>query len=200
MVVKTKKVYQFKIILKDIKPKIWRKIQVPEEYSFWDLHVAIQNAMGWGGYHLHQFVIMDPKYGEESWIGIPSDDEFIGAPTTIAGWKKFIRNYFPKQGCDRCCYEYDFGDGWEHDVKLEKILPAVPGFKYPICIDGARACPPEDCGGIGGYENFLEAISNPRHEEHKSMLEWVGGSFDPEEFDLQNVCFENPKKALEGML
>jgi hypothetical protein len=83
-------------------------------------------------------------------------------------------------------YEYDFGDSWEHEIVVEKVLPAVEGIRYPICIAGKRACPPEDCGGVGGYERMLDIIANPKHEEHAEMLEWLGGSFDPEAFDLGN--------------
>ena len=115
-------------------------------------------------------------------------------PPTYPSWKEFIRDYFPENIYDCCYYEYDFGDGWVHEIKLEKILPVMPDCKYPICIDGERACPPEDCGGVGGYEDFLKIIKSPRHKEHKSTLEWVGGSFDPKKFDSQKVHFDNPKK------
>lgn len=190
-----KNIYQFKITLEGIEPKIWRRIQVLENYSFWDLHVAIQDAMGWLDYHLHEFIIIDPKYGEESHIGIP--DEAEGSYLTYntdAGWEKFIRHYFFLKNFDKCQYKYDFGDGWTHKIKLEKILPVAFGYKYPICLDGERACPPEDCVGIGGYENFLEIIRDPRHEEHENMLTWVGGKFDAEKFDPQKIDFANPKE------
>lgn len=192
---KTKHIYEFKITLLDVKPKVWRRIQVPEEYNFWGLHVAIQNAMGWTDSHLHQFRVMNPKDGTESYLGIPNGEEFFGdLPTTIAGWKKDIRDYFSIK--DNACgyYEYDFGDGWMHEVKLEKILPAIPGCKYPICTAGKNACPPEDCGGVYGYKGFLKIINNPRHEEHQSMLEWVDGEFDPKKFEPQKVYFDNPSR------
>ena len=91
-------------------------------------------------------------------------------------------------------YTYDFGDNWEHKIPLEKILPRDKNIEYPACIAGKRACPPEDCGGIWGYEEFLEAINNPDHEEHEEMLEWVGGEFDPEHFDVSEVSFDDPDK------
>jgi hypothetical protein len=201
MVSKPKQIYQFKITLHDIEPKIWRRIQVPENYSFWDLHVAIQDAMGWTDSHLHQFIIIDPKNSEEVYIGIPGDEAFAGElPEMLAGWKEFISDYFSEKNYNRCCYEYDFGDGWEHEVTLEKILPSIPDIKYPICTGGERACPPEDCGGVPGYENFLEIIADPEHDEHASMMEWVGGEFDPERFDCQKIHFDNPKKRLKGIL
>ena len=198
MTSKLKQIYQFKITLEDIEPKIWRRIQVPEKYSFWDLHVAIQDSMGWTDSHLHQFKLLIPICAEEIHIGIPCDEDIYAGdlPPVIAGWEKFIKDRFSMS--NNCCfYEYDFGDGWTHEIKLEKILPAAVGCKYPICISGERACPPEDCGGTHGYENFLEVIGDPEHYDHKSMLEWVGGKFDPEKFDPKKVYFDNPKERWE---
>jgi hypothetical protein len=190
-----KNVYQFKITLEEIEPKIWRQIQVPENYSFWDLHVAIQDAMGWLDYHLHEFIIIDPRYGEKSHIGIPDEEEGSYLTyNTDPGWKRFIRHYFSLKNFNKCQYTYDFGDDWVHKIKLEKILPAIPGCKYPICLDGERACPPEDCGGTGGYENLLEIIKDQQHEEHESMLTWVGGKFDPEKFNPQEINFADPRE------
>jgi len=94
-------------------------------------------------------------------------------------------------------YRYDFGDNWEHTIVLEKILPRKAGIKYPVCIAGERACPPEDCGGTDGYFDFLEAIKNPFHERHKEMLCWVGGKFDPDLFDPAKVKFDNPAKRFK---
>jgi pRiA4b ORF-3-like protein len=91
-------------------------------------------------------------------------------------------------------YEYDFGDGWEHELTLEAILPRQPGQKYPLCIDGARACPPEDCGGVYGYENLLTVLQDPTNEEHQSMIEWLGGRFDPDRFDASRVKFDDPAR------
>lgn len=200
MTKKSSQIYQFKITLEDITPKIWRRILVPENYSFWDLHVAIQCAMGWTDSHLHQFTIIDPKDGEECYIGMPDDESFIGdAPTVKLEQKEIINNYFTADDCE-CCYEYDFGDCWTHNIRLEKVLPAMSDCKYPICTAGKRACPPEDCGGIYGYEEFLAAIQDPKHEEHENMLEWVGGNFDPDEFDTQKVHFKDPKKRWKEYL
>ncbi len=193
MAEKFKSVYQFKITLKNVKSPVWRRIQVPDNYSFYDLHVAIQDAMGWSDYHLHEFRVIDPKYGEEIAIGIP-DDEGFSDQEIAPGWKKLIRKYFSEKYCNTCSYLYDFGDGWEHKIKLEKILPVMPEFSYPLCIDGKRACPPEDCGGFSGYSRFLQIICDPNHEDHQSMLDWIGGEFDPEEFNPQEVVFDNPKE------
>ncbi len=90
----------------------------------------------------------------------------------------------------RFIYEYDFGDGWEHEILVEKILPPEEGVRYPVCLAGKRACPPEDCGGTPGYAHFLEAIRNPGHEEHDELLQWVGDSFDLEAFDLDEINYK----------
>jgi len=183
-------VYQFKITLRDIKPPIWRRIQVPETYTFWDLHVAIQDAMGWSDYHLHEFEMVDPSTGLKVNIGMPDED--FGREILL-GWKQKIADYFSVENRS-ADYTYDFGDNWEHIIKLEKILPRDKNVDYPICIAGKRACPPEDCGGIWGYENFLEIINDPDNEEYQDMIEWVGGEFDPEHFDVKEVSFDDPDK------
>jgi hypothetical protein len=186
-------VYQFKISLNDVSPPIWRRIQVPESYTFWDLHVAIQDAMGWLDCHLHQFEVINPKYGEHDLIGMP-DGEW-DSEEVFSGWKTPIKRYFSLVN-KKANYDYDFGDGWRHKILLEKIMPAVPLVEYPICIAGKRACPPEDCGGPWGYQNFLEIIANPKHEEYSSMMEWVGGEFHPEIFFVSSVHFDDPKERL----
>jgi len=183
-------VSQFKITLRDIKPPIWRRIQIPETYTFWDLHVAIQDAMGWSDYHLHEFEMGGPSTGLKVNIGIPDED--FGREI-LPGWKQKITDYF-SMGNRLAEYIYDFGDNWEHIIKLEKIFPRDKNIDYPICIDGKRACPPEDCGGIWGYENFLEIINDPDNEEYEDMIEWVGGEFDPEHFDVKEVSFDDPDK------
>ncbi|GFP27560.1 plasmid pRiA4b ORF-3 family protein [Candidatus Hakubella thermalkaliphila] len=187
-------VYQFKITLKRVRPPIWRRIQVPETYTFWDLHVAIQDAMDWSDYHLHQFELVNPSTGIEMEIGIPEDEfESVFGRETLPGWKQKIAKWFSMEN-RLANYIYDFGDDWEHTVKLEKILPRENGVNYPICVGGKRACPPEDCGGVWGYEDLLEIIKNPNHEEHEEMMEWLGGEFDPEHFDVEDVSFDDPDK------
>jgi hypothetical protein len=181
-------VYQFKITLQGVKPPIWRRIQVPETYTFWDLHVAIQDAMGWSDCHLHEFRFADPSTEEEVNIGIPNEDY---GTEVLPEWEQKIADLFSR-GNKLAGYIYDFGDNWEHRIQLEKILPREEGVAYPMCIKGKRACPPEDCGGIWGYEDFLEAMRNPDHEEHESILEWFGGEYDPEHFDPQEVHFDDP--------
>ena len=181
-------VFQFKISLRGGKPPIWRRIQVPNTYTFWDLHVAIQDAMGWGDCHLHEFEMVRPSSGLEVNIGIP-DEDFDRE--VLPEWKHKIADLFSMENRS-ANYEYDFGDNWEHKIELEKILPKEKNVDYPRCIKGKRACPPEDCGGIWGYEDFLDIITDPDHEDYQEMLEWVGGEFDPEHFDLKEVGFTDP--------
>ena len=186
-------VYQFKITLKDIKPLIWRRIQVPKTYTFWDFHVAIQDVMSWFDSHLHKFEIVNPLSRTKTIIGIPNEDEDFANYKTLPGWKQKIADYFSKEN-KSANYIYDFGDNWEHEIILEKILPKKNNVTYPICIKGERACPPEDCGGSYGYEDFLKIIGDPDDEQHERMLEWIGGEFDSEHFDPREVTFDDPAK------
>lgn len=179
-------VYQFRVTLQDSKPPIWRRIQVPESYTFWDLHVAIQDAVGWCDYHLHEFEMANPSTGSAVRIGTPYED----AEDVLPEEKQKIADYFSLEN-PVAYYVYDFGDNWEHKVELEKILPRE-NIDYPVCIKGKRACPPEDCGGIWGYAEFLKIISDPGHEEYEDMMEWIGGEFDSEHFDVSEVVFEDP--------
>ncbi len=188
-----KKVYQFKISLQGISPLIWRRILVPESYSFWDLHVAIQDAMGWLDYHLHLFRIRQKRAHSEIEIGIPNEDRFEGENEILPGWEIPIADYFYDVG-SACIYEYDFGDDWKHEIILEGIQLQEKDEKYPKCIGGAQACPPEDCGGIGGYIGLLEVISDPENEEYEEMITWLGGKYDPSNFSPDRVKFDNPRK------
>ena len=189
-----KQVYQFKIMLLDTQPDIWRTIQVPENYNFWDLHVAIQDAMGWLDYHLHEFNFMKGK--ELIRIGMP-DEESTGT-STLLGWEVNIKTYFEKVGTT-ARYSYDFGDGWEHFIELETILPANASINYPICIAGERACPPEDCGGVPGFEGLLETLQRGKAGEKKELNEWLKNHaqnyypFQAEVFDPQAVKFDDPE-------
>ena len=133
--------------------------------------------MGWTNSHLNQFIIHNEFYS------IP-DDEFFGEVKDYRKVKLDTLIYYPKT---KFIYEYDFGDGWEHTIVLEKVLPRMKNTYYPICIDGKRNCPPEDCGGPWGYKELLEIISNPKHEEYNEMIEWLGDGFDPEEFDIVKI-------------
>lgn len=197
MTKKFNNIYQFKITLKGIKPLIWRRIQVPETYSFWDLHMAVQDSMGWTDSHLHNFEIKNPKTRRKEEIGIP-DDDFMDV-IILPGWEKKIADYFSLQN-HKAKYVYDYGDDWEHDMNMERILPRDPKVRYPVCIAGERACPPEDCGGSSGYEDFLEAIMDPSHDNYERMLEWIGGDFDPEEFSIADIVFDDPQERLKYAL
>lgn len=187
---KFERIYQFKITLKGIEPSIWRRIHVPETYSFWDLHVAVQDAMGWQDGHLHDFAVLNPHTRKKERIGIPDEDFEL---ETLPGWELNISDYISIKN-STATYVYDYGGNWEHVIKFKKILPRDNETKYPRCIDGKRACPPEDCGGVYGYQEFLEAIMDPGHEEHEDMLSWAGEDFEPEVFDPHKVRFDDPKK------
>jgi hypothetical protein len=191
MTKKPQNVYQFKITLEHIKPAIWRRIQVPETYTFWELHVAIQDAMGWNDHHLHAFNMVNPQ-GIKDIIGIPYDEGW-DTVKTLPGWKTSLAAYFSSQN-KIAAYVYDFVDSWEHKIRLEKILPMESGIKYPLCLAGERACPPEDCGGTGGYEEILEIIKDPAHEDYAERMEWLGEEFDSEAFDPASIKFDNPQK------
>ncbi|OGQ71207.1 MAG: hypothetical protein A2W73_08795 [Deltaproteobacteria bacterium RIFCSPLOWO2_12_55_13] len=170
-------IYQLKITLKESRPPIWRRFQVRSDVTLAKLHRIIQEVMGWFDGHLHQFIVGRIYYG------VPDPDDL----SETRDERKVRLDQILSVPGRKIVYEYDFGDGWEHEIVLEKILSPDPKTRYPRCLDGARACPPEDCGGIYGYADFLEAIRNPEHEEHEEMLEWIGGEFDPEEFDLEAV-------------
>jgi len=192
-----KSIYQFRIKLRDIEPPIWRRIQVPSNYSFWDLHVAIQDAMGWLDCHLHAFRIRLRHKRKRLIIGIPDND--YPDDETLPGWDIPIKEYFSEPG-DEALYEYDFGDSWLHTILLEGILIKEKGTRYPKCIAGERACPPEDCGSIPGYYHLLDVVKNPNHPDYQDMITWLGGDvtlthpYDPELFDPKQVHFDNPGK------
>jgi hypothetical protein len=170
------RVYQFKITLLRIRPLMWRRIQV-KDCTLDKLHEHIQGAMGWTNSHLHHFKIGQHRYGEPRLIEeLPEIDYRDSTATMLSG-------ILPANGKFRFLYEYDFGDSWEHQILFEGCLPARSHQTYPVCLEGQRACPPENVGGTGGYDDFLDAIADPNHEQHDQMVRWVGGKFDAEEFD-----------------
>jgi hypothetical protein len=174
-------IYQLKITLKGIRPPIWRRVQIPSNITLGQLHWIIQSAMGWTNSHLHSFTIDEVEYG----MVIPElgfDDEIEVHDENRANLDRLIpgeKFKFP--------YLYDFGDSWEHEILVEKVLPIDSTKNYPTCLKAQRACPPEDCGGTWGYAEFCEIIQTPDHEDHESMLEWIGGSYDPEAADLHEI-------------
>ncbi len=170
-------VFQLKVTLRYSKPPIWRRIQVRSDVTLHQLHRIIQIAMGWTNSHMHQFIAFGEFYGEP-------EPEF---DFDVKDERRVRLNQIVTQPKDAFIYEYDFGDGWEHEIVLEKILEPEQKASYPRCIKGKRNCPPEDVGGVWGYEGFLEAIGDADHPEHEEYVEWIGGSFDPEAFDLEEV-------------
>jgi hypothetical protein len=167
------RVFQQKATIVGTKPPVWRRVVVQESASLLDLHDVLQGAFGWYDCHLHEFEIDGVRYGTddgEGW-GPPPKSERRARLGVVADQGTVIR------------YVYDFGDDWVHRVVVEKVTRADPAVTYPCCTGGKRACPPEDCGGVWGYKEFLAAISDAHHPEYGAMLEWVGGEFDPESFD-----------------
>lgn len=171
-------VYQMRVELLHIKPAIWRQILIPGSLRLPKLHVVLLWTMGWEGGHLHEFVIGHTHYGEPD-HDFPSDPPMVDeARVTLSKALGALKSFI---------YLYDYGDNWQHRVKVEKVLPPDADLRSPRCLAGRNACPPEDVGGVPGYIEFLKAINDPSHEEHQLMLEWCGGRFDPGAFDLDAV-------------
>ena len=193
-------VLQFKIMLKGIYPPIWRQIQVSSLCTFWDLHVAIQDAMGWEDYHLHLFEIINSKTGKKEVIGIPEDNGFDD-DATMPGWNYKVSDYIHAPANQQIVYVYDFGDHWEHIIEFEGEYKKQIGKKYPLCLSGKRACPPEDVGGIHGYQNYAQIMLDPLHPRYSELMEWRG-KFDAEKFDPRMIKFSDPnirwKRAFVG--
>jgi hypothetical protein len=170
------KIYQIQIVLLNTKPKIWRRLLVDSDILLVDFHRIIQTAMGWTNSHLHQF-----NNGYTSY----SPEEFEVEDTKDSRKVK-LKTILKTEG-SKILYEYDFGDGWEHDIILEKIIEEEVQGQIPACIKGKGNCPPEDCGGPFGYMELLKTISNPKREDYESMMEWLGGKFSPDFFDINQI-------------
>ena len=173
--------YEIKITLLGIDPPIWRRIRI-EDCTLDQLHQHIQSAMGWTNSHLHQFVIDGRIYGDLDLL----DDGFLETEILDSTTTPISRIKSGNNRPVKFLYQYDFGDSWEHEVLIERSLKREPRKRYPVCLDGARNCPPEDVGGVWGYFDYLHALGDPTHEEHESHLEW-NGPFDPEQFDAAAV-------------
>lgn len=173
-------ILELDIALKHIVPKISRRVLVDSSRTLEHLHEVIQAAMGWYNCHLFQFM---PSGRNGSYYGIPHPD--FGEDMLDARKAKISK--FLAAPTDKILYEYDFGDSWEHLVTVKKVHDPEPGRKYPVCLSGKRNCPPEDCGGPWGYGALLEALADPKHPEHEDMMDWTGGDFDAELFDLALV-------------
>ncbi len=172
-------VYQFRVTLRDVMPPVWRRIQIGENVTLEELHRVLQIALGWQDCHLHEFTIGKRAYG------VPDLDDPMSGHTVVDERRTRLSEVGLRVG-ESFRYLYDFGDGWEHDVLLEAIVMPEPEGKYPVCLAGERAAPPEDVGGVPGYENYREALRDPAHEEHEDLLAWRG-PFDPEAFSAEQV-------------
>ena len=171
-----KTVHRLKVTLRQVKPPVWRRIEVASNIKLSELSDLLEAAMGWLGGHLHAFeadgVIYETPDGERFGLPTPRDERKARLGEVLPAVKSKMR------------WDYDFGDGWEHDIVVEAIEPMKSDAVYPVCRAGKRACPPDDCGGPWGYGNFLAAISDPTHEEHEELTEWLPPGFDPDEFDI----------------
>jgi len=170
--------YQLRVTLRYLEPEIWRGLLVPDTATFAQLHHLLQITMGWTNSHMHEFVIAKTRYGvaHREWQDVSptlNEKQFTLAAVLQNKVKKFH-------------YLYDFGDGWEHEVRVEKNLPAA-GLSFAQCTAGANACPPDDVGGVPGYCDFVAAILDPKHPDHEELLQWCGGRFDPHQFDIDSV-------------
>ncbi len=190
-----KNIFQFKITLLDTDPSVWRRIQVPESYTFYDLHVAIQDSLDWLDCHLHDFDILEILINRnplriECPFCIEDFNEY--GPETFYTTETLLKIFLKKEG-DKAFYHYDYGDGWEIGVILEKILPRQEKVKYPICIDGKLAGPPEDCGGTPGYYRCIDVLNNRNDED---LLDWLG-DWRPDAFNPAKVKFWDPRERLK---
>jgi Plasmid pRiA4b ORF-3-like protein len=171
-------VYQLKVTLIDSSPPIWRRVQVESSVTLDRLHHTLQVVMGWTNSHMHGFRVPRPAQPgmRPRLLPVESADE------------KAIRlGDLLRRPKDWCFYDYDFGDSWEHQLLLEKVVARSPSARYPMVLAGRGACPPEDVGGLPGYYHFLQVINDSAHPEHEDMLEWAGGGFDPTAFNAQEV-------------
>ncbi|MCZ7647422.1 MAG: plasmid pRiA4b ORF-3 family protein [Planctomycetota bacterium] len=169
------------VALLDLKPRIWRRFAIADGGTLAELHYALQAVMGWYDCHLHEFAIRGQRYGvPDPEMNFDEDEDLLDEAKfklarVLGGPKTSFR------------YLYDFGDNWEHEVKVVAVQAPEPGHEYPLCLAGERACPPEDCGSTWGYGQLLDILKNPKHAEYKERVEWLDGPYDPERFDLAEV-------------
>jgi hypothetical protein len=174
----TASVFQLRVALNQVEPAIWRRLIVPADITLGKLHLVLNEVMGWTCSHLHSFVLRDRSFGDprlDADRELGFEDERKVKLESLVGEKQSLR------------YDYDFGDSWTHEVLVEKRLEADERVCYPLCIGGARACPPEDCGGVPGYARLVAALADSDNAEHNELLTWVGGHFDPEGFDVNRT-------------
>jgi hypothetical protein len=178
---KPNEIYQMKVTLLGTDPPIWRRLLVPAELTLEQLHHVLQRAMGWEDCHMHDFRIGQQRFGKPD----PMEQAF-GGPRTASERTARLFSVLGRVGA-KAVYTYDFGDGWQHQIVVEKRLAPEPERAYPACLAGERHGPPEDCGGIPGFYNLLEATSDPGHEQHEELLDWLGDNFDPEAFSVTEI-------------
>jgi Plasmid pRiA4b ORF-3-like protein len=174
-------IYQLKVTLLGTSPPIWRRLQVPANVTLAQLHDVLQTAMGWQDGHMHEFSVSQRRFGRPD-----PQARLMGLPPVENERTVRLSSLLSRIG-SKAIYTYDFGDSWEHSVILENRLPSDPSATYPVCTDGQLACPPEDCGGIPGFYDLVEALNNPNHEQHEEMHDWVGDDFDPQAFSVDQV-------------
>jgi len=173
-------VVRIRIELEGTDPQVWRSVDVPLSSTLIALHDIIQVTMRWQGAHMFEFVVGDQVYGEP----YPDDSAW---DRKVLQAKSIRLKTLVERGVDRFLYVYDFGDNWRHHIILDSVRQGEDHTDYPAFVGGARRAPPEDVGGISGFEAFLEAVTDPRHEDHDQMLEWCAGSFDPEDIDERHL-------------
>jgi len=181
IVEKPQEIYQIKVTLLGTDPPIWRRLLVPADLTLEQLHDVLQVAMGWQDCHMHEFRIGSQRFGKPD----PMEQAFRG-PRTASERTTRLFHVLGRAGT-KAIYTYDFGDGWEHQIVVEKRSAPEPGRAYPTCLAGERHGPPEDCGGIPGFYNLLEAIGDPKHEQHEELPDWVCDNFDPEAFSVDEI-------------
>jgi hypothetical protein len=187
-------VFRVELILVPV--PVWRRIAVPSRYSFWDLHVALQDALGWEDRHLHLFTTDHPDTGERAYFGIPDTSEFHGAREIQPGWRAPVSEWFrPDQ--PPALYTYDFGDDWQHEVGLESWIDPDPGVRYPLCLAGEGACPPEDSGGPHLYAQLVAGLKSDDAAERQRSGDLLGADFDPAAFAPAAVRFDDPRQRWE---
>lgn len=184
-------VHTLKVTLRGVRPPIWRRIEVRSEATLAELSVLLEAAMGWLGGHLHAFdvkgVIYEPPDPDGDLFRHAEDETTHPLGEVLPSVKAKMR------------WDYDFGDGWQHDVLVESIEPTADDAKYPRCTGGRRACPPEDCGGPWGYHDLLDAIADPRHGRHDELTEWLPADYDPNHFDPHEMTADmRAPRLLDG--
>jgi hypothetical protein len=169
-------IVRLKITLDNVKPQVLRRIEVPLTIRLDRLHLALQAALGWTNSHLYEIRTRDVGWG------IPDPDWHDGP---LDARKARLLDVLEDTGAKTLKYLYDFGDGWDHSIKIERILDAMPGVAYPRLVEATGRCPPEDIGGPWGYDEFLTALADPKHERHAEFMDWIGDGFDPEAVDIE---------------